>query len=155
MLTESTDVHVVAAHTENALLRDSSWHRFAMLGDSIAAGVGDPLDGYRSAPWADRLADALARQRPELQYLNVAERDREVEDIVRDQLPGVLAFRPDLVGVNGGANDMFRREFDVERVRARYEPMVAELTSTGATVMTWTMLGLSATRSCPSRGAAA
>jgi lysophospholipase L1-like esterase len=143
MLVESTDPFVLAPHAEDALLRTAPWHRVAMLGDSIVAGVGEPLDGYRTMPWGDRVADALRRRTPSVQYLNVAERDRTVAEIAGDQLPGVLAFAPDLVVVNGGGNDMFRKEFAIDDVRAVYESIVARLVQTGATVLTFTMLTLS------------
>jgi lysophospholipase L1-like esterase len=143
MSVESTDPLVLAPHSEDALLRAAPWRRLAMLGDSIVAGVGEPLEGYRTLPWGDRVAAALRRRTPGLQYLNVAERDRTVAEIADDQLPGVLAFAPDLVVVNGGGNDMFRAEFAIDDVRAVFEPMVARLVGSGATVVTFTMLGLS------------
>jgi len=143
MTVESTDPHVIAPYRADILLRGAPWHRFAMLGDSIVAGVGEPVAGYRTQPWGDRVAAALRHQNPSLQYLNVGERDRTVAEIAADQLPGVLAFNPDLVVVNGGANDLFRKDFAIERVREIYEPMVAALVQTGATVFTFTMLGLS------------
>jgi lysophospholipase L1-like esterase len=149
MSVESTDPHVLPVHAEDALLRTAPWRRLALLGDSIVAGVGEPLQGYRTLPWGDRVADALRRRNPSLQYLNVAERDRTVAEIARDQLPGVLAFAPDLVVVNGGGNDMFRKAFAIDDVRAVYEPMVATLARSGATVVTFTMLGLSRSARLP------
>ena len=41
------------------ILAGARWRRLAVLGDSIAAGVGDPVDGYQDRAWADRLAAAL------------------------------------------------------------------------------------------------
>src|SRR5204863_61770 len=38
------------------LLDGHPWTRFAVLGDSIAEGVGDAVDGYGDLGWADRVA---------------------------------------------------------------------------------------------------
>lgn len=149
MLAESTDPHVLPPHAEDVLLRAAPWQRFAMLGDSVVNHPGEPHAGYRALPWGARIAEALERRNPSLQYLNVAERDRTIAEIASDQLPGVLAFNPDLVAVHGGGNDAFRREFDLERVRGVYEPMVARLRETGATVLTWATLGLSRDAALP------
>lgn len=142
MPVESTDPHVLPAHRGAAMLAGAPWRRFAMLGDSIVAGVGDPTPGYRDVPWGDRVAEALRRAQPGLQYLNVGERDRTVDEVAEEQLPGVLAFGPHLAAVNGGANDMFRRHFDAAAVAHRHEGLVTALAASGATVITWTMFGL-------------
>lgn len=149
MLDESTDPHVLAPHAADTLLTRAHWQRFAMLGDSVVGHPGEPHDGYRDVRWGDRIAEALRRRHPSLQYLNVGERDRTIAEIAADQLPGVLAFNPDLVAVHGGGNDTFRREFDIARVRAIYEPMVAQLKRTGATVLTWATLSLSRDANLP------
>lgn len=141
-LLETTDPRVLDGSEEQRLLRGAPWRRLGALGDSIVQGIGDPVDGYDERSWLDRVADALRREQPGLDVLNLGRRDRVAAEIARDQLPAVEAFAPDLVFVNGGANDMFRGRFDPEAVRAEYEPMIARLVATGATVVTWTMFDI-------------
>ncbi|MFJ8129420.1 SGNH/GDSL hydrolase family protein [Streptomyces hydrogenans] len=51
-------------HAAAELLRDLPWNRLAVLGDSVTAGVRDPLPGDRARSFADRFTDALAATRP-------------------------------------------------------------------------------------------
>ncbi len=142
MTTESTDPHVLAPHRAAHLLRNAPWHRMAVLGDSILAGVGDQIPGYRPVYWAERVAEAL-RTDHDITYLNVAERDRRIDEIIEDQLPGVLAFNPDLVLVDGGGNDLFAADCDEDHVARRYEELVSRLSQSRATVVTFTTFGIS------------
>jgi GNAT superfamily N-acetyltransferase len=76
------------------------------MGDSIAAGIGDPVDGYADQAWADRLVAALGAD-----YLNLGRPGAQVIDVRAGQLDQALAFGPDLAVVAAGANDAFRRSF--------------------------------------------
>ena len=66
---------------------------FVALGDSFSEGVGDPYPdgtgyggpGYRG--WADRFAERLAADRPDLRYANLAVRGRLVGQVVAEQVP--------------------------------------------------------------------
>ncbi len=73
------------------------------MGDSLAAGVGDPSPGYAPQGWTDRLADVLRRVHPGLAYLNAARTGATVEDTLAGQLDRVRAFGPDLLHVSCGA----------------------------------------------------
>ncbi len=53
------------------LLRDAPWQRLVVLGDSVAAGVREPLAGYRDAGFTDRLGETLASTRPGFVYRNL------------------------------------------------------------------------------------
>src|SRR5215212_7529114 len=60
---ELADPDVLTTAEEDALLRGAPWRRFVVLGDSVAEGLGDEVEGYESFPWAARLARALRRHR--------------------------------------------------------------------------------------------
>src|SRR5439155_15710336 len=69
-LPETMDPYCLREGEAATLLAGHPWRRFAVLGDSIAEGVGDPLDGYADLGWADRVAEALRAQRTDLAYRN-------------------------------------------------------------------------------------
>ena len=65
-MNEANDTYCLCADEAGALLAGAPWRRLLVMGDSIAAGIGDPVQGYLDGGWADRLAAALAAA-----YLNV------------------------------------------------------------------------------------
>jgi lysophospholipase L1-like esterase len=109
------------------LLRDAPWRRLLVLGDSVAAGIREPLAGYRDASFADRVAAILAGDRPGFAYLNLGRRDLVLDEIRRTQLVPGLAFEPDLAIVVAGGNDALRRSFDDDAARAGLTAIVAPL----------------------------
>ena len=109
------------------LLRDAPWRRLLVLGDSVAAGIREPLAGYRDASFADRVAAILASDRPGFAYLNLGRRDLMLDEIRRTQLAPGLAFEPDLAIVVAGGNDALRRSFDDDAARAGLTAIVAPL----------------------------
>lgn len=139
---ELRDPEVIDDDVAVGLLDGAPWTRFAALGDSLIAGAGDYAEGYRREYWVDRLTNVLASARPGLAALNVGVRDKLIGDVIDDQLPQVLRFRPDLVLVDGGGNDMFYESFDVTLTESRFEALVVALKSTGADVVTFTMFGM-------------
>jgi hypothetical protein len=58
---EANDTYCLGPDEAGALLAGAPWRRLLVMGDSIAAGIGDPVQGYLDFGWADRLAAALAR----------------------------------------------------------------------------------------------
>ena len=118
--------------------------RYVALGDSSTEGLDDP-DGcghYRG--WADRLAGHLARSDGEVSYANLAIRGRRTRQILEQQLAPALAMRPDLATVFSGTNDVIRKDFDLEAVRADVETMWLALRDSGVTVLSFTLPDLSA-----------
>jgi len=89
--------------------------------------------------WADRLAERLAREEPELRYANLAVRGKVARQVREEQLDAALALAPDLASVLSGLNDMLRRNWDVDAVAADIDAMVAALRDAGATVITFTL----------------
>ncbi|UGQ12872.1 SGNH/GDSL hydrolase family protein [Yinghuangia sp. ASG 101] len=126
----------LTAEDEAALLAGAPWRRLAVIGDSIAEGVGEPTEGFPDQGWAATLADALRRTTPGLAYLNLGTRDQRADEIRATQLALALAFDPDLAVVVAGGNDLLRGRFDIEPVAGHIEAIVRALRETGADVVT-------------------
>ncbi len=111
--------------------------RYVALGDSFTEGVGDEEphlpNGLRG--WADRVAEELARSRPDLQYANLAIRGRLLAQIEAEQLEPALALEPDLVTISAGGNDLLRPGGDPDALAARLDAIVGRLRATGAEVV--------------------
>jgi lysophospholipase L1-like esterase len=142
MITLATDPHCLTDDDAAALLADARWRRFAVLGDSMAAGVGDETPGYPSGGWAATIARVLRRVRPDVAHLNLGERDRYAAQVRERQLPRALAFRPDLAAVVCGGNDLLRGRFDVAAVAADIDAMVGALRDRGSDVITFGLLDI-------------
>jgi len=134
---EAQDPYVLSPAEQSELLAGHPWSRFAVLGDSIAKGMGDPTEGYVTATLAGRVAAALARERNGVTYANLARHRAEAADIRDSQLGPALELEPDLVAMIGGGNDVLAEEFDIAPVKAAIDDIVVALTDAGATVVTY------------------
>jgi lysophospholipase L1-like esterase len=143
-LIESEDPYCLRPGESADLLAGHPWSRFVVLGDSVAEGLCEPLEGYSDLQWADRLAAELAAANPGLEYLNLGVSGLRAHEIQATQLAPALAFRPDLALVVGGGNDAFSARYDAERVDAALEAMVTALQEAGADVITLGMFDVSA-----------
>ncbi len=132
-----------------ALLAGHPWRRFAVVGDSVAAGLGDPVPGYVELSWCDRIRTELAGVRPELVYLNLGVRDLRAAEIRASQLGPALCFAPDLVLVAAGGNDALRRSYDPDAVDGELAAMITALREAGAEVITVGMFNVSYAPSFP------
>ena len=112
--------------------------RYVALGDSTTEGLDDPYPDGTYRGWADRLAERLAVDNPDLGYANLAIRGRKVPQIRAEQLEPALALKPDLASVIGGLNDILRRNVDLDRVCGDLEAMIEALRKVGATVLVMT-----------------
>lgn len=131
------------------------WKRFAALGDSITEGYGmDPVEGVEHLPWARRVARALAETQVDLEFRNFGYRNLRAADVRDTQLEPALAFRPDLVAVAAGANDLLYPDFARDQVEADLEPIYAAFAATGATVFTFSFMNLPGSGLLPADGAA-
>jgi len=123
------------------------WSRFVAIGDSFTEGIGDPEPrspgGNRG--WADRLAEVLGASTDDFAYANLAVRGRLLRQIAEEQAPAALALRPDLVAVSAGGNDIIRPGTDPDDVARRFEDLVRQLSSDGATVVVFTGPDIGAT----------
>lgn len=132
-----------------AQLRSAPWRRLCVVGDSIAAGTGEPVPGYLDLSWADRLAVALRNAVGPIAYRNSGVPGARAADVLADQAEGALRFGPDLVAVAAGANDALRRSFDPPRVEAEVAGIVELLAARGAHVVTFGLFDISRTGVVP------
>jgi len=64
-----------------------------VLGDSVAEGWVDPLDGYPTMAWADRVAAELAAACPQLVYFNLGQSNRRASHVRIGQLRARVGVR--------------------------------------------------------------
>ena len=135
---EAQDPYLLSPAEQSELLAGHPWSRFAVLGDSVALGMGDPSEGYVTAAWGGRVAAALARERDGVTYANLARHRAKAADIRDSQLGPAIDLEPDLVALIGGGNDLLAEEFvDIAPVKAAIDDIVVTLTDAGATVVTY------------------
>jgi lysophospholipase L1-like esterase len=112
----------------------SRYVRFAALGDSTTAGLGDPTPtGWRG--WARLLADALASTY-DVSFCNLATPGATAREVYHRQLPDAIAHRPDLASLIVGVNDTLRSTWDTDRLHAYLLGAAAALHAGGATLLT-------------------
>jgi lysophospholipase L1-like esterase len=102
---------------------DARIARYAALGDSFTAA-----QGAGAGRWTDRLVGRLARTSPDLAYRNLAEPGATSARVLEQQLPTALEFRPDLVTVVCGINDvLLSPQPDVGRYAAHLKEIICLL----------------------------
>lgn len=106
--------------------------RFAVLGDSTAVGLGDPVPGRGWRGVGPLLARALGI--PDDGYLNTAFTGARARCVRYDQLPAAAAHAPDVAVVIVGMNDTLRSDFDAAGIAADLGAVVETLSARGATV---------------------
>jgi lysophospholipase L1-like esterase len=137
-----------------ALLQGAPWRRLAVLGDSIAEGVGEPHPGYRNLSWIDRIAEPLRAATGGLAVTNLGRRDLLAREVRERQLLPALAFEPDLAIVAAGGNDALRRSFAREAVECELDGIVGPLRAAGADVLMVELLDIVASGLVPAERAA-
>jgi lysophospholipase L1-like esterase len=137
---EYMDADVLYPEDSRSLLAGARWRRFAVLGDSLAEGVGDSTLGYLTLSWADRVAAELAVPH----YVNLGERHLTAPQVVEKQLPRAIEWQPDLVAVIAGGNDLFVPEPDLDATAFAMDELYASLRGTGADVIAFTLMDPSA-----------
>ncbi|GGR94368.1 hypothetical protein GCM10010169_43620 [Micromonospora fulviviridis] len=148
-MTEATDPWCLRPGEAGELLRGHPWRRFVVLGDSVAEGMCEPVDGYPDLQWADRIGAELRTVRPELAYRNLGRRGLRAHEVRATQLAPALEFEPDLALVVCGGNDAFRPAYDPEAVDAELTAMVTALQGAGADVITVGMFDVSHSPAVP------
>jgi lysophospholipase L1-like esterase len=136
---ETADSLCVSPDEAARLLRDAPWRRLAVMGDSFAKGLGGPSPGYATKPWPERVATALGAGHPDFAYLNTGVEGLRTAEVRAGQLERVLAFKPDLVNVAAGGNDLFDPEPDLDAVEAELDAIYAALREQGADVFAFTV----------------
>ena len=148
---EAADQHCLRPGEAATLLSGHPWRRFAVLGDSVAEGVSEPVPGYARLAWGERVAEALGGHRPSLAYLNLGRRDLRAAEVRASQLAPALDFGPDLALIVCGANDALRPGYDPANVDAELGAMVLALRERGALVLTASLFVLSTHPGVPPR----
>ena len=133
---EAADPDCLGDGAAAELLRDVPWRRMVVLGDSVAAGVREPAEGYRDAAFTDRTGEALLAAHPQGAYRNLGVRDARLAAIRETQLPVALEFAPDLAVVIGGGNDALSRSYTSGRLAEELQSIAVPLRDVGATVVT-------------------
>lgn len=136
---EETDPYCLPPSSAALLLADAPWHRFAVIGDSLSAGTGDPCPGYVTMGWADRVADILRRIHPGLAYINTGEIRATTARTLETQIDSMAQFAPDLLHIPCGANDLLRREPDFDAITTTLRRMYSIAADTGAQLTTFTL----------------
>lgn len=109
--------------------------RFVALGDSLTAGVGDPVaGGWRG--WAALLAEGVGRVDAPAVFRNLAVSGALTKDVAETQGPAALAFAPDIASVVVGVNDTLRRTFDIGDLARRFDDVCAALAARGTVLLT-------------------
>ncbi|MGW0040398.1 SGNH/GDSL hydrolase family protein [Rhodococcus sp. NPDC003348] len=137
-LTEATDPYCLPQQDLGELLAGAPWRRFAVLGDSIAEGIGDPSPGYATVSWADRVANSLRTAQPDLAYLNTGRMGATSARVLDTQIEPVSDFAPDLVHITCGANDLWSPDADLAAMRANVTTVFDRVAATGAAITTLT-----------------
>jgi lysophospholipase L1-like esterase len=107
----------------------------AVLGDSTAVGLGDPLPAGGWRGFGPLLAAALGAP-GEVQYTNLSVIGARMADLRHWQLPGAVAVRPDVVVILAWMNDTLRSDFDPVELRHDLDATVTALQAGGAVVLT-------------------
>ncbi|MGR6320394.1 SGNH/GDSL hydrolase family protein [Micromonospora soli] len=148
-VTEATDPWCLREGESADLLRGHPWRRFVVLGDSVAEGMCEPVEGYPDLQWADRIAAELRAVHPGLAYLNLGRRGLRAHEVRATQVAPALDFGPDLALVVCGGNDAFRPGYDPDAVDAELTAMVTALRDVGADVITVGMFDVSHSPAVP------
>lgn len=107
----------------------------AVLGDSTAVGVGDPLPAGGWRGFGPLLAAALGAPGG-VHYTNLSVIGARMADLRHRQLPGAVAARPDVVVILAGMNDTLRSDFDPVALCDDLDVTVTALQASGAVVLT-------------------
>ncbi|WP_231493929.1 SGNH/GDSL hydrolase family protein [Nocardiopsis sp. CNT312] len=109
---------------------------YVAIGDSITEGIDDgsgPGGAYRG--FADRLADHLGSFTPDFRYANLAVRGRRMRHIFGEQTEQTLEWRPDLVTVLAGGNDVLLPGRNLDRLGEQFERGIRRLRDAGLRVV--------------------
>lgn len=107
----------------------------AVLGDSAAVGLGDPLPDGGWRGFGPLLAAALGAA-GEIRYTNLSFTGARMGGLRHRQLPGALAARPDAAVILAGMNDTLRSDFDPVALHDDLDITVSTLQTSGAVVVT-------------------
>lgn len=105
---------------------------FVILGDSAASGVGDSDKNGVTKGWSYYLAKHF--QDP-IVYVNFSRPGAKSLEVLEDQLPKALLYKPDIAAVIVGGNDALRNGFNPTKLHDNLRKTISELHASGAHVM--------------------
>lgn len=105
---------------------------FAVIGDSAASGVGDSDHENNYFGWCYHLAKA---SNSEIRYLNFSRPGAQSKEVAKIQLPKILNFKPDLVAVIVGGNDLLRNGFSPAALEKNLDETLRRIEELGAISM--------------------
>jgi lysophospholipase L1-like esterase len=108
--------------------------RLAVLGDSTAVGLGDPLPRRGGWRGVGPLVAAALGVAPG-GYLNPAFAGARMRCVLTEQVPAAVAHRPDVALLVAGMNDTLRPDFDAARIAADLTEVIGRLRAVGTTVV--------------------
>ncbi|PEX38459.1 lipase [Bacillus cereus] len=108
------------------------WKRFIAIGDSFTEGIGDEVEGIALKSWVDHFVQLYVN---DIEYVNFAKRGLVTKEIRSQQLEKALAFKPDLVSLIAGANDVLKGRWNLQTYKNDMEFMIDKLSKTGADIM--------------------
>ncbi|PZS27702.1 MAG: hypothetical protein DLM59_16025 [Pseudonocardiales bacterium] len=152
---ERNDPHCQWPEGSQEFIEQAPWKRIAVLGDSIAAGIGEPLDGYQDLDGIARVTQALFAEHWYLHRLNLGLCNVRLDQIIETQLAPALDFGPDLVIIGAGGNDAMSRGFNDTRTDDQLSALAAPLTAVGAQLVTIGLFDLARSGLIPQVHAAA
>ena len=111
--------------------------RIIAMGDSSVFGVGDHGNDIPSVGfgWTGRIAHDLKAER----FVNVAKNGARARHLPTNQLPAVIAYRPHMVLICIGTNDVLRGDFSPAEIRSALERICKSAIELGSLVV---LLGL-------------
>lgn len=108
------------------------WKRFVAIGDSFTEGIGDEVEGIALKSWVDHFVQLCEN---DIEYANFAKRGLVTKEIRSQQLEKALTFKPDLVSLIAGANDVLKGRWNHNAYKNDMEFMINTLSKTGADIM--------------------
>lgn len=106
-----------------------------VLGDSTAAGFGDPVEHGKFRGFGPLLTRAMGE--PErIRLVNVGRSGARVRCVRRDQVPVAIEARPQVAMLVVGLNDTLRADFRSDDIYTDLSEVVTVLTACGAMVLT-------------------
>lgn len=108
------------------------WKRFVAIGDSFTEGIGDEVEGIALKSWVDHFVQLCVN---DIEYVNFAKRGLVTKEIRLQQLEKALTFKPDLVSLIAGANDVLKGRWNHQAYKNEMEFMIDKLSKTDADII--------------------
>ncbi|MGM2816092.1 SGNH/GDSL hydrolase family protein [Bacillus cereus group sp. Bce001] len=108
------------------------WKRFVAIGDSFTEGIGDEVERIALKSWVDHFVQLCAF---DIEYANFAKRGLVTKEIRSQQLEKALTFKPDLVSLIAGANNVLKGRWNLQEYKNDMEFMIDTLSKADADII--------------------